>query len=189
MAQKLKLTFRTRTLLSLCAVVALACALAPILFPSLPTKEDFAPQDSLDGRYAWKMFGGCSPAEAQKVFEADPSNRIWDFQYMGGRAFAHHFYVLENHVRQRHAPTANFRRRMDVDPLRYGVIAGRINNRFTGRVSPEISLLSKRVADLTTFVLENPANDDKYRQETLRDWKQLRETVINNSNHTGKTAG
>ena len=160
MAQKLKLTFGTRTLLSLCAVVALACALASILFPSLPTKEDFAPQDSLDGRYAWKMFGGCTPAEAQKVFEADPSNRIWDFQYMGDRAFAHYFYVLENHVRQRHAPTANFRRRMDVDPLRYGVIAARINNRFTGRVSPEISLLSKRVADLTTFVLENPANDD-----------------------------
>ena len=189
MAQKLKLTFGIRTVLSLVAVVALICALAPVLFPSLPTKEDFAPQDSIDGRYAWKMFGGCIPAEAHEVFEADPSSRVWDFQYMGDRAFAHYFYVLENHVRQRHALTTRFRTRMDVDRLRYGVIAGRINNRFTGRVSPEISSLSRRVADLTTFVLENPANDDKYRQETLRDWKQLRETVRNNSNHTGKTAG
>jgi len=183
-----KLTFGIRTIFASVAVVALICALAPVFFPSLPTKEDFAPQDSIDGRYAWKMFGGCTPAEAQEVFEADPCNRIWDFEYMGDRAFAHYFHVIENHVRLRHAPNANFPMRMDVDPLRYGVIAGRIEGRFSGQVSPYILLLSQRVTDLTTIVLENPANDDGYREETVRDWQRLRERLKIKSNHIEKPA-
>ena len=189
MVRKTNFTFGIRAIFYSVALVAVICALAPVLFPSLPTEEDFAPQGSIDGRYAWKMFCSCTAAEAQEVFDADPCNRIWDFQYMGDRAFAHYFHVIENYVRRRHAATANFQRRMDVDPLRYGVIAGRIEGRFTGQVSPDILSLSQRVTDLTTFVLENPANDDEYREETSRDWKQLRETLKTISNHEEKTAG
>ncbi|MDB4766185.1 hypothetical protein OAG71_00710 [bacterium] len=184
MGWKFKFTFGIRSLILSMTVVGTICALAAAFSPSLPSKNDIAPQDSMDGKYAWEMFGGCTIAEAHEVFEADPCNRMWDFQYMGDKGFAYYFPVIENHVRERHEPGTSFQPRFDVDPLRYEVIAGRIEARFNGQVSPEILLLSQRVRDLTSFVLENAANDDKYREETIRAWTRLKEMPDLNMNRS-----
>ena len=63
---------------------------------SLPTEQDFDPYGGdLDARSACRNFGGRSIADALERFRGNPLYSQEDFMFMGARAFAFYFPVLE----------------------------------------------------------------------------------------------
>ncbi|QDT42201.1 hypothetical protein Pan241w_22820 [Gimesia alba] len=66
---------------------------------SLPGERDFDPHvGDLDARVAWGNFGGLTLAEAFHKFQKSPDEYQEDFMYMGGKAFAYYFPVLERYL-------------------------------------------------------------------------------------------
>ena len=65
----------------------------------LPGERDFDPDaGDLDAQVAWKHFGGLTLSEAYQRFQEDPEKHTEDFMYMGGKAFAYYFPVLERYL-------------------------------------------------------------------------------------------
>ena len=63
----------------------------------LPTKEDFNPwgPDNLDAEHAWQCFGNLTLDEAHARFCECPELYHEDFMFMGGKAYAFYFPVIE----------------------------------------------------------------------------------------------
>src|SRR5437016_1967456 len=67
---------------------------------SLPTERDFDPWNGdLDSQSAWRDFGGLTLDEAHAKFRENPLYYQEDFMFMGGKAFAFYFPVVEQHLR------------------------------------------------------------------------------------------
>ena len=67
--------------------------------PELPIESDFDSVGSdLDAQTAWKNFGGLTIAEAYDHFNAHPGLSAEDFMWMGPRAFAFYFPVVEQYI-------------------------------------------------------------------------------------------
>lgn len=67
----------------------------------LPTEQDFDPFDGdLDAQHAWRSFGRLSIVEALSLFRQNPIHYQEDFMFMGGRAFAFYFPVLDTFLRE-----------------------------------------------------------------------------------------
>lgn len=68
---------------------------------SLPTEADFSPNDGgLISQEAWKNFGGLSLDAAYERFCDRPYLYSQDFEFMGERAFAYYYDVLDRYVRE-----------------------------------------------------------------------------------------
>jgi len=172
MTQKRKFTFGIRSLMTLVMAVAVACASYPVLFPPLPTLGDFAPQDTLDGKHAWGMFGGRSIADAQIVFDSNPHHHIEDFGLMGDRAFAFYFPVVESYV-MRPSEFSDY----DTAHNRSDYIASNIAYHFRGKLAPEIIRIAPRANNLATFVLDRIDEiqcDDRERDCVVSAWTSLK---------------
>lgn len=66
---------------------------------SLPDIRDFDPHEGdVDSQVAWKNFGGLTLEEAFWKFQKDPEEYQEDFMYMGSKAFAYYFPVLERYL-------------------------------------------------------------------------------------------
>jgi len=152
--------------------VAVVSVLHPVLFPPLPTLEDFAPQNTLDGKYAWKMFGRCSVSDAQIVFDRNPHQRIEDFGFMGDRAFAFYFPVVEAYV-MRPSESSDH----DTEHNRSDYIASNIAYHFRGELTPDIIRIAPRANSLATFVLDRIDEiqcDDRERDCVVTAWESLK---------------
>ncbi len=68
---------------------------------SLPTEHDFDPYGGdLDAQCAWKHFGCLTLEEAHRKFRTNPDYYQEDFMFMGGKAFAFYYPVIENFLRE-----------------------------------------------------------------------------------------
>ncbi|MBL8820867.1 MAG: hypothetical protein JNL96_20010 [Planctomycetaceae bacterium] len=66
----------------------------------LPTEADFDPYGGdLDAQCAWRNFGGLTLDEATNKFRERPEIYQEDFMFMGGKAFAFYFPVVEAYLR------------------------------------------------------------------------------------------
>jgi hypothetical protein len=106
----------------------------------LPTKNDFDPwEGDLDAETAWRNFGGLTLAEAHSKFRERPEIYQEDFMFMGGKAFAFYFSVIEDYLRQ--TPEAE----SEDDDRQAWILAKCIHNQFNAGTSIHVETLVDRV--------------------------------------------
>ena len=67
---------------------------------SLPTKRDFDPFDGcLDALSAYHEFGGKTVEQARQVFLSNPEYHHEHFAWMGAKAFAYYFPIVDEYLR------------------------------------------------------------------------------------------
>jgi hypothetical protein len=115
---------------------------------ALPTKQDFVPEnDDEDAQYAWKNFGGLTLTEAAQKFREAPDVYQEDFMWMGGKAFAFYFPVLENFLSETPVDAG--------DDREAWILAHAIKMQFETESLPDVVHLAPRVLSLADFVLAN----------------------------------
>jgi len=143
---------------------------------SLPTERDFDPQGGgLDEQCAWSHFGGLTLEEAFKAFSSNPGLYQEDFMFMGGKAFAFYFPVVDRFLRQTIELPENER-----GDRQSGILAECIRFQFDGTNRRLVAPLKERVLDLCEFMLEHAklfVDDNDYSAEIARVWMRLREHV------------
>ncbi len=116
---------------------------------SLPSKYDFARFDcGLDAQFAWRNFGGLMLEEAKARFRESPEYHQEDFMWMGGKAFAFYFPVIDEYLRS--APDI-----VDDDEHEVWILAHCIQTQFTGDNVQHVLQLTPRVIELANFVRGN----------------------------------
>lgn len=123
----------------------------------LPNEHDFDPYGGcLDRQNAWHNFGGLTIEQARTRFLENPFIYQEDFMFMGGRAFAYYFSIIEDYLRSV-PPGPN-------DDDREGwILAHCIKNHFAGIDLPHVQHLVGRIRALAEFVLTNL---DRFGQES-----------------------
>lgn len=114
----------------------------------LPTEPDFAPSGALDERCAWRHFGGLTLEEAYGKFSSAPESYQEDFMFMGGKAFAYYFPVIDRFLRAT----------VDIPITQRGdrqswILPLCILSQFDGRNRKYVSRLKPSVLDLCEFML------------------------------------
>ncbi len=67
----------------------------------LPTEQHFDPYGGdLDAQCAWRNFGGLTIEEAKVKFCEHPEIHQEDFMFMGGKAFAYYYPVIDSYLRE-----------------------------------------------------------------------------------------
>lgn len=118
-------------------------------YGSLPTEIDFDPYGGcLDAQCAWKNFGGLNMVEAHWKFREAPENYQEDFIFMGGKAFAYYFPVIESYLLE--TPDPNDRDEIDFRPT--CILAYCIQSQFTGDSLPYVIQLASRVQELIAHI-------------------------------------
>lgn len=142
----------------------------------LPTERDFDPYGGcLDAQVAWRNFGGLSLEEAYEKFASGPFVYQEDFMFMGPKAFAFYFPVINRYLCEAVELPAEER-----DDRQAKLLAGCIQYQFEEMNARHLSHLKEAVLDLCEFVLghleyyvdarSNPAQIERF-------WKQLRDHV------------
>jgi hypothetical protein len=139
---------------------------------SLPTERDFVPLDGdLDAQHAWRNFGGLTLEEAITKFREAPENHQEDFMFMGGRAFAFYFPVVEGFLREDPAFVG--------DDREAWILAHCILTQFSGMNLSDVIHLAPRALGLANFVLANVRQfgdpDDQQRIQAA--WRQLKDRI------------
>lgn len=142
----------------------------------LPSRSDFNPwgEGALDAEWAWGNFGGLSLAEAHSKFRECPEIYQEDFMFMGGKAFAFYFPVIEDYLRN--LPTEE-----DEDKERQEwILAKCIQNQFDADTAYHVLHLSGRVVTLSLLIMDNIrlfGYDEEDRQRTTEAWQELKALV------------
>jgi hypothetical protein len=139
---------------------------------SLPTERDFDPWNGdQDAQNAWRNFGGLTIDEAQSRFRENPLYYQEDFMFMGGKAFAFYFPVLEHHLETALRPCSDD----DYDHESW-ILAHCIAAQFDGDNLPYVRHLASRVIELAEFVRDNihfAVADHGERQRVADAWREL----------------
>jgi hypothetical protein len=137
---------------------------------SLPTEHDFDPWGrNLDAQNAWRNFGGLTLDEAHAKFHENPLNYQEDFMFMGGRAFAYYFPVVEDHLRSDSKSDGD-------DDREAWILAHCIRMQFDSDNLARVRHLAQRVIELAEFVRDNLHRfgaDDSERQRVADAWTEL----------------
>lgn len=137
---------------------------------SLPTEVDFDPYGGdLDARFAWKNFGGLTLEEATKKFREIPEIYQEDFMFMGGKAFAFYFPVLEAYLR-------DVPEEYEGDDRQSWILAHCLRQQFEAKTAHHVLHLVQRVFALSTFVQQNihRFGDSTEEQRRIADaWMEL----------------
>jgi hypothetical protein len=137
--------------------------------PSLPTQLDLrAGDDALDEMHAWRNFGGLTLDEARAKFREDPDIYQEDFMWMGGRAFAFYFPVIEEHLLN--APEVN-----EGDDHEAWILACGIRSQLDS-YPRDVKHLAPRVLELAEFIAKNLSRfGSGYGERTgvARTWNEL----------------
>ena len=146
----------------------------------LPTERDFNPYGwDLDAQHAWKNFGGLTLREANIRFREVPENYQEDFMFMGGKAFAFYFPVVDSFLRETSAS-------YDGDDRQSWILAHCIKSQFEGAVLPHVRRLAPRVLELVEFVQTNIrlfAPDDTRGQCRINAaWQELKDHIQKDAN-------
>ena len=145
---------------------------------TLPTIKDFTvaekPEDDLDGFHAWKNFGGLTMEVAYIKFCENPDCYQEDFMWMGPRAFAFYFPVINRFIREEECA-------VEFDEITW-ILAYSIKMHFRSN-EPVVQALSNQLLLLCDFVLESlralPDQDDRSRtvQEVADAWRDVRAQI------------
>lgn len=118
----------------------------------LPGEREFDPQEGdLDAQVAWENFGGLNLQEAYRKFEQRPDVYQEDFMFMGGKAFAYYFPVLERYL----MVTPVWREDEETQWCQILGLGSAIQVQFTGDCLPEVKQLVPRVLPLIAHVKES----------------------------------
>jgi hypothetical protein len=136
----------------------------------LPTERDFDPwSGDLDAQCAWRNFGGLRIDQAEAKFRENPQCYQEDFMFMGGKAFAYYFPVIEDYLRA--VPDV-----VSDDDHESWILAHCIRNQFDRDNLGHVRHLSARVLGLAGFVHNNIRRfgaDDEERQRVAEAWTEL----------------
>lgn len=140
----------------------------------LPSERDFDPHcGDLDAQYAWKNFGGLTLQQAITKFKERPDIYQEDFMFMGGKAFAFYFPVIEHYL-------------CTLPPVRDGyrtetwILAHCIEAQFDATTSDYVLPLARRVVALSKFVLRDLSRfgDDAREQKRIsKAWEKLKRHI------------
>lgn len=151
---------------------------SPLSMKEIPTESDFTwdggPIRGFDPdvREAWKNFGGLSLEEAHAKFREKPRYYGEDFGWMGARAFAYYFPVIEDYLRSE--PECEHDTLDEADWFAYC-----IQSRFEDSL-PDVRHLKERVLSLCRLVLDCPSRfgwDGPNQRRVLNSWSRLEEFV------------
>lgn len=136
---------------------------------SLPTKDDFDPWGGdLDAKYAWKMFGGLTLEEARIVFLDRPESRQEDFMFMGGKAFAYYYPIIEDYLR-----AAQSEETQDDDREAW-ILAHCILNQFRQSTRDHVLPLAPRIIALSQFLQDKHSGDPEHEHLRIADaWAEV----------------
>ncbi len=143
---------------------------------SLPTERDFDPVGGdLDAQCAWKNFGGLKLEEASAKFKECPTAYQEDFMFMGGKAFAFYFPVIDQFLRKT----------IELPPDQHGdreswILPQCIKQQFAGQALQHVLPLKQTVLELCDFMLQNIdlfAEDWPDLVELKSQWQQLKDQV------------
>jgi hypothetical protein len=141
---------------------------------SLPTERDFDPWGGdLDAQCAWRNFGGLTIDQARTKFCENPLYYQEDFMFMGGKAFAYYFPIIEQYLRA--VPDAS-----DDDDHESWILAKCIQNQFTRDDCAHVRHLAERALDLAEFVCQNIHRfgiDNNQRQSVANAWAELVDAI------------
>ncbi len=136
---------------------------------ALPTERDFDPfRGDLDAQCAWKNFGGLSIDQAKAKFCENPLNYQEDFMWMGGKAFAYYFPVIEDYLRSATD--------VDDDDHEAWILSHCIQMQFDESNLSHVRHLAAQVIDLADFVRDNIRRfgaDDNERKHVADAWAEL----------------
>lgn len=142
----------------------------------LPNETDFDPyHGDLDAQCAWKNFGGLTLDEAFARFEECPETYQEDFMFMGGKAFAFYFPVIDRFLRRTIELPAGQR-----GDRQSWILPQCIKNQFEGREFRLVQHLRQPVLELCGFMLQNIhlfADDWSDVTEIERQWHELKQAV------------
>jgi hypothetical protein len=137
----------------------------------VPSCVDFDPYGSdLDAHSAWENFGSLTLPQAYAKFCENPLNYQEDFMFMGGKAFAFYFPVIERHLFEC-TPTAD-------DDCQSWIIGEGIMLQLKWPTASEILPLRHRLLRLAEHVLgklDSLAPDDQAR--VTKAWMELKSTL------------
>lgn len=141
---------------------------------SLPTERDFDPWNgNLDAQCAWKHFGGLTLDEAKARFLENPLCYQEDFMFMGPKAFAYYYPVIEDYLRN--VPDAD-----NFDDHESWILAHCVRMQFAGNDLAPIRHLAERVLDLANFITTNIrrfGGDEGERKRVADAWMELSDHV------------
>ncbi len=141
----------------------------------LPSRQDFDPHGGdLDALCAWRNFGGLSLAAAYEKFLTVPESYQEDFMFMGCRAFAYYFPVIDRYLRTVTLGPD------DLGDCEAAILGSAVAAQFgwNGAVIP--ASLRAEIASLRAFVVENVARyaaTEKERRRILREWRRVAEEL------------
>jgi len=146
----------------------------------LPGERDFDPHEGdLDAQAAWRNFGGLTLAEAYQKFLGNPDVYQEDFMWMGGKAFAYYFPVLERYL----LVTPVWSEEKGSEWCQVHGLGAAIQFQFTESALPEVQALASRVLPLIEQVKESIEvyvasghpyySDPEMQQHVIREWNEL----------------
>jgi hypothetical protein len=136
----------------------------------LPKERDFDPfNGDLDAQDAWRHFGGLTVEQARVKFLDNPDYFQEDFMFMGGKAFAYYFPVIEDYLKS--VPDNSD----DPDAIAR-ILSLCINVHFQGAHLPHVRHLMSRVIALADYVqghLNRFGCYDEERNQVAEAWSDL----------------
>ena len=136
-----------------------------------PSRQDFDPHGGdLDAREAWKNFGGLGVPEAYEKFLSAPEIHQEDFMFMGARAFAYYFPVIDRYLR-----TVTFGPR-DLGDCEAAILGTAVAAQFEWKGAIISADLRAEIESLRSFVVENftrYATVEAERRHILHEWQRV----------------
>ena len=137
----------------------------------LPSRQDFDPHDcDLDARSAWRNFGGLGLDAAYEKFLTAPENYQEDFMFMGTRAFAYYFPVIDRYLRAATLGPG------DLGDCEAAILGSAVAARFGWKGAVISDDLRAEIESLRAFVVENVvryAATEQERRHILREWRRV----------------
>jgi hypothetical protein len=136
----------------------------------LPDAADFDPwAGDLDARHAWRNFGELSLAQAHKLFLENPCAHQEDFMFMGPKAFAYYFPVIDRYLREVHGEDPD-------DDCSVGILGRAIAMQLAEATSPALRSVAVEAAALASHVMGDPARytpDERMQERLVREWRRV----------------
>jgi len=138
---------------------------------NLPKRSDFfVSEDDLDGRTAWEHFGQLNLPQAYERFCEHPMHYQEDFMFMGGKAFAFYFPVIERYLFEC-SPT-------DEDDCEAWIIAEGIKIQLNSPTAEAVRPLRDRLLSLADHVLSKLDQLTATEQARVQDaWAELKSAL------------
>ena len=136
----------------------------------MPTERDFDPAGGhLDAQCAWRNFGGLSISQALALFRTNPIQYQEDFMFMGSRAFAFYFPVIDTFLREFHLTEHE-------DDSQAAILGSCVAAQFDWPTASHLKPIYHSIRNLADFVCSHPADlatDPKEQRRITRDWQPV----------------